>query len=352
MKRIMYLDFMYYSGHIRSNKNFIKTLGRFCNVYALTQTNYFDEYDKELTEIKSIKLIKKNNLNLLKGQLLTRISSIKVMLVSALYTKKIKPDYVFVASFDTLAFKFGRFLFGETENMYLLHTINIDELSNNIKRIIFNSYKNKVKHVVFEQYMKEYLIGNVGVEADRIFVLPHPLNSNFKKKSKKFEYRCAGLSNSNDEELINKLIKYEQEQQIFKKNSQRVVLKSKEREFDDGYLKVIKGFLDKDIYDDYINKAECILVPFSQKFRYRMSGTLVDAFSNNKTVLGNNIPIIEMYAKKYPHICKVFMNEYEVAKAKCFFSLEKDVEVEFEKFKEEHSVENLEKAFKYMFRQI
>ncbi len=350
MMKILYLDFMYYTGHIRSNKNFIKALSRFSTVYALTQTNYFDEYDSELADIKSVKLIKKDNLYLSKGQLLNRISSIKIMLVSAIQAKKIKPDYIFVASFDTIAFKFGRFLFGKTENMYLLHTINIDELSNNIKKKIFNMYKNKVKHIVFEQYMKEHLIANIGIDPGRVFVIPHPLNDNTQTKTKEIEYKCVGLSNSNNEEFIANIIKHEQKEQIFKKNSKRVVLKSKEKEFDNGYLKVIKGFLDKNIYDEYINNAECILIPFPENFTYRMSGTLIDAFSNNKIVLGNNIPIINEYARRYPNICKIFENEAEMINKICFMKSEENLENKFNEFKNKHSIEELEKSFKYMFK--
>lgn len=351
MKNILYLDFMYYTGHVRSNKNFIKALGKFSNVYALSQINYFDEYKEELNAVGKIRLIEKKNLNLYSGQLLNRISSLKVMLQSALLAKKIRPDYIFVSSFDTIAFKFGRFLFGKTENMYLLHTINIDELSNNIKKKIFDAYKNKVNHVVFEQYMKDYLINKIGVESYRVFVLPHPLNENSGgSNSKELEYACVGLSNSNDEELINTLIELEREKSIFKNNCKKVILKSKEKEFDNGYLKVFKGFLDKNIYDNYINKSECVIVPFPKVFRYRMSGTLVDAFSNNKIVLGNDIPIIQTYAKKYPDICKIFINASDVAEEICLCKTSNGKELEFDKFKMEHSNEALKRTFMSMFK--
>lgn len=351
MKDILYLDFMYYTGHVRSNKNFIKALGKFSNVNALSQINYFDEYKEELNEVDTIRLIEKSNLKLYNGQLLNRISSLKVMLHSALLAKKIRPNYIFVSSFDTIAFKFGRFLFGKTENMYLLHTINIDELSNNIKRKMFDTYKSKVNHVVFEQYMKEYLVNEIGIQSDKIFVLPHPLNENSESaNSKELEYACVGLSNSNDEELITLLIELEKEKSVFKNNCKKVILKSKEKEFDNGYLKVFKGFLDKNIYDNYINKSECVILPFPKVFRYRMSGTLVDAFSNNKIVFGNDIPIMQTYANKYPEICKIFTNAFGVAEEICVCRTNYGKECEFEKFKLEHSIEALERAFMTMFK--
>lgn len=351
MKRILYLDFMYYTGHVRSNKNFIKALGAFSNVFALSQQHYFDDYKNELETVESIKIIEKNNLKLSSGQLLNRISSLKVMLQSALLAKKIRPNYIFVSSFDTIAFKFGRFLFGKTENMYLLHTINIDELSNNIKRKIFDTYKNKVNHVVFEQYMKDYLINEVRIESDRIFVLPHPLNENNESSnSKELEYVCVGLSNSNDEKLVTELIELEKKKHIFKSNNKKVVIKSKEKEFDNGYLKVLKGFLDKNVYDNYINRTQSVLIPFPKEFCYRMSGTLVDAFSNNKLVLGNDIPIISEYTKKYPDICKKFKNAEEVVNIICLSSVNNKLDSEFKRFKVEHSEESLKRAFESMFR--
>lgn len=351
MKNILYLDFMYYTGHVRSNKNFIKALGKFANVNALVQKNYFDEYREELNGVETITLIEKNNLNLSNGQLLNRLSSLKIMLKSAVLAKKIRPDYIFVSSFDTIVFRFGRLLFGDTENMYLLHTINIDELANFIKSKLFNTYKNKVNHVVFEQYMKDYLINRIGIESNRVFVLPHPLNENSKIfNSKELEYACVGLSNSNDEDLITKLIELEKEKKVFKNNCKKVILKSKEKEFDNGYLKVFKGFLDINTYDTYINKSECVLVPFPKDFYYRMSGTLVDAFSNNKVVMGNNIPIIQTYAKKYPDICKIYTSESDLVNQISLSRTADKNEFQFEKFKIEHSNEMIVRNFNTIFK--
>ncbi len=345
MKEIMYCDFMYYSGHKRSNKNFIKALSQISSVHVLSQKNYFSEYKEELLALKNMKFIEKDNFELKNGQLTNRLSSLKIMYLTGKYIKKIQPSHIFVSSFDTVTFNVGKIFLGELNKVYLLHTINIDELLNDTKFRFFDSYKNQVNHLVFEQYMADYLVTR-GVEESRVFVIPHPLNDNTDSVNMKKEFKCVGLSNSNDEDLIKKLVQYEIENSVFKNKEQKVVLKSKEIEFDNGYLKVFKGFLETDVYDNYINKSEFILIPFPTEFKYRMSGTLVDAFSNEKVVIGNNIPIIKHYSENYPEICKVYNNVDEIVKEfDDVFEFEK-IDKEFKVFKKVHSEIELVNAFR------
>jgi hypothetical protein len=157
------------------------------------------------------------------------------------------------------------------------------------------------------------------------------------------EYQCVGLSSSNDENIIESIIRKEEKENLLKQMKIKVVLKSKEFEYDNGYLKVVKGYLEKEVYSDFIDNAQSIYMPFPNRFQFRMSGTLIDALTNNKIVYGSDIPVMRQYSIKYPSICKVVNDENAFIETLLSNNdNNKKLEDEFDKFKEDHSEERIE----------
>lgn len=338
--KLLYLDFLYPKGHIRQNTAYVNNLSKIGKVYLLSPIGRYKNLFSE------VEVIEKKSLNIKNGKLLGRLSSLKIMFLSALISRKLKPDYIFVSSYETITFIVGRLFFSRKVKIFLLHHCNIDELDNGFKSWIFKRYMRKVDHIVFEDFIKDYLISTFNLNANRIHVLPHQLNKNILKFNKQ-KYNCVGLSSSNDENIISEIVEIEKKQQILKKNGCRVVLKSKSLEFDNGFLKVFNNFLDNAQYNEYINNSLCIYMPFPLSFRFRMSGTLVDSLSNNKIILGPNIPLILNYALNYPEVCKVVNSTDDLFN--CLFSLgriEEDKQIkDFEQFRINHSEEKIVESF-------
>jgi len=343
--KVLYLDFLYPEGHIRQNTTYIRCLSQIAKVYVLCPKGRYTRLPPE------VEIIEKDSLAIKDGKILARLSSLKIMLLSAITARKLKPDYIFVSSYETMMFAIGRLFFRKKDRLFLLHHSNIDELENKVKRCFFKSYVKKPEHIVFEDFIRDYLINTYKLDACRVHVLPHQLNMNKQENSEDNIYSCVGLSNSNDEEIISKIIDIEKKQEIFLKSKCKVVLRSKLTEFDNGYLTVIKGFLNEDVYNHYINNSRCIYMPFPKSFRNRMSGTLVDALSNNKIVFGSNIPLMQHYASKYPSICKIVNSADDLFEhILSIKTIVEDKQIDdFVQFKAAHSEDKIKDVLKNIF---
>ena len=207
--------------------------------------------------------------------------------------------------------------------------------SSKVKGILFKSYSNKINHVVLEKFIGEYLHKTLDIPQDQVFLLPHPLNSNDDHTSK--EYDCVGISNSNDDEWIEEIIRIEKEKHPIENNRRRVILRSKKHAFDDGWLTVINGWMSDSDYNNYINKAKSIFLPFPSSFQYRMSGSVVDAFSNHTAVIGSPIPLFIFYSKEYDGICHIANSPVEFIETVISGNLSLNNDNEFLKFVERHS---------------
>lgn len=341
--KVLYLDFLYPKGHIRQNTKYVNILAQISEVYLLSSNNRYKDLDKD------VNLIKNNSLQIKKGRVKKRISILKNMVASANIAKKLKPDAIIVSSYDTFLFIIWKILYGTKDKVFLLHHNNLDELSNKMKLCSFKKYYESVNHIVFEEFMKNHLCSDLKIDQEKVFVLPHQLNDNESTNNENL-YDCVGLSNSNDEGIIAEIIKLEQESNIFKKKKMKVVLKSKIYEFDNDYLKVFKGYLEDKAYDYYINHSKSIFMPFPLDFKYRMSGTLVDAFSNNKVVIGSDVLLMRYYSEKFPSICKLIENGSDLSNF--IINMKKDLtqqqKKEFAYFKDAHSDELIKEIFRGM----
>ncbi len=296
--KILYLDFLYPKGHLKQNEIYISLIAKFAKVFVLCDA------EKYHLNSKNVELIINQDLHIRDGRLLTRLDTVRVMAYSQKVAKMINPDIIFISSYETITYAIFSNFFSKKYRTFILQHSNIDELTNRFKRILFSIYCKKTNFVVFEDFIKDYIRDKFKVDQQRIFVLPHQLNHYQYQKSDNI-YDCVGLSFSNDEDTISEIIEHETKFETFKNNQKKVILKSRYQKFDNGYLKIINGYIDDETFSDYINNAKSMYIPFPKSFQYRMSGTLIDALSKKSIVYGNRIPVIENYAQKYKHLCRV-----------------------------------------------
>ncbi|GAA0182416.1 hypothetical protein SH2C18_48020 [Clostridium sediminicola] len=296
--KIIILDYLFPKNHAPLYYKIINYLTNVGDVKVIARNGYYSKHkndwkDVELEEIR----VDMDGRNMIIRKLQSIVSMLKTRKVVAGNINSAKV----VFTFDTIAFAIGR-LFLKLDNFFILHHKNIDELKNPVKKFFFKTYMNKVNHIVFEDYFKEYLVQKIGVDEKRIHVIPHPT---FKSVTSNEEdiYDCIGLSNSNDENFIKEIIDDERKNGRLKMAKQQVILRSKKYQFDNGYLKVITGYLSKKDYDNYIKKCKGVFIPLPSTFEYRVSGVIYDAISNYKVVIANNVPIIKSYEEKYPLLC-------------------------------------------------
>jgi hypothetical protein len=338
---ILYLDFLNPKSHLRLDVNQISTLSKIGKVTVLSPMGRYENLPND------VNLIEKKMLSVKNGKFLNRITSLRSMIISSLISRENKHDCIIVSSFETIAFAIGRLFFKRNSRIIIMHHFNTDELSNKVKATIFRTYMNKVEHIVLEQFIKDRLISDFGIKNCKVHVLPHHMNIVNLSSQKKHKYNCVGLSNSNDESIISRIVEKEEENSILKTAGCKVVLKSKITEYDNGYLKVVKGFIENGEFEDYIESARSIYMPFPSEFKYRMSGTLVDALSNSKLVYGSDIVLMNHFASRYPAICKVINTaedffEYIINNR---FNLNDEQLKDFNRFRHDYSTERIKEKF-------
>jgi hypothetical protein len=299
MKKILIVDFLCAEAHRNINENLIECFSRSVETTVLSINKYYHEIKNEWEKL-GIHVIE-TNINIHNsGKIGTRVFSLKSMSISRQIIKKGDYDLVVVLGFETIAYSINvNFSLGKPTVVF--HHRNIDELSRKqIYKKSFEHYKNKIFHFVFEKYFRDYLIHDIGIKQDHVYVIPHPVNNREPFSAGHFSYDCVGLSNSNSEEFISEIINSKDK---FKNNKVKILLKSKKTEYADENVIIIKGHLDYNTYNNYILSAKTILVPVLNSYKYRLSGSIYDGLVNKKIVFTTSTFYSTDYGKRYPGIC-------------------------------------------------
>jgi hypothetical protein len=339
--KILILDYLFPQNHVSLYCKIIECLSSVGQTKVITKKDYYSGYENNLACVEIEEIVARNDG---KNMLSRKFQSFNSMLKTRKIVSNSKDSLKFVLTFDTVSFAFGRLLTG-SNSFFILHHKNIDELNNKIKKIIFKTYMNKVNHIVFEDYFKEYLIKEIGVNEKLVHVIPHPVFDSETSNGNEIIYDCIGLSNSNDESFIKKIIDEERKNGYLKNANLQVVLRSKKYQFDNGNLKVINGFLPKEEYDSYFKKCKVVFIPLPDNFIYRVSGVMYDALSNHKIVIANKVPIVNQYEKKYPNICIGINNVNEFFEKVLELKFNEEVEDDFYNFKKCHEKNTIIKKF-------
>lgn len=337
MRKIILTEFYPLKGHANLFSNTYRLLRNHYDVTAIITK------DNELHDESCITIpfsYYKDTKWLYLNRLLLLLYSFRVFYAIIKEAKRVGVNEIVCLTYDEVSLFFCSFFLPRGKNVFLMHHVNIDNITKSkIKRWMFEKYKNKYSHIVQCGFIADYMVSNFDIK--NVLVWPHPLNR-VNQENVKRDIDCVGISNSNDEHLINDLIIAETTKEIFKKNGLFVVLKSKKQKFDNGYLKIINGFLPNDVYNDYIARAKSIFLPFPAQFNMRMSGTLIDGLTNRKPLIATSIPLIRESSKCYPHIIKVY-NRDTIITILQSFNLKGTLEKEFDEFRNFHSDENLMK---------
>lgn len=342
--KILYMNLLYNnSGQRRMDENIISELVKIAEVYVVCPEGWYKHIIEGANYIHYCpRTIIRNK------RTINYINSIKNIGFANKLSKQ-GFDYYLFASYETILYSLWSIINPRIlSKSYVIHNNNIDGINEKrVKKLFFNTYANKINHVVLEDFIGEYLKKEFNLKEESVFVLPHPLNSNICNEEK--IYDCVGISNSNDDTWIREIIHLEKETNQFKNNGCKVVLRSSSYSFDDGYLSVINGWLSDNEYNKYINTARCIFLPFPNTFRYRMSGSVVDAFSNHTVVIGSGIPLFNYYATVYKNICKVVNSSKEFCKIIIEMKDNLTKEKDFDLFIQRHSQEQVLNSLKRMF---
>jgi len=262
-------------------------------------------------------------------------------------------DYIIVSTVDLIAFLPYYYRFSNHQRLFFI-AHNAEGYKSKLIAPIFSHIKNRVNHIVMEQNGRDYMIKHYSLDSRLVHYIPHMLNvANIQAINSNIEPKdIIGISNSNNDFEVQKIIDLEERDGFFEKNKLTALFRSTNIEYKSKYLTVFAGRLGLS-YDDYITyykKARVVILPFSEDFGIRSSGTIMDAFSQKIPIIGNRFGTMLQYNKKYPHICRLYsnMDEFQYQLLSCLNNSQENEE-EFAEFQEEHSREFILNCFKELF---
>ena len=305
--KILFFDSLFPRGHISINSRYINLLRNNNEIVICSKSGRFECID-------GLEYVDANwyypNENEIKSSFY-RWGIFKNCFKLAKVIEEIKPDIVYIASYDIISFFFALpFLFPYRNIIVLQEHNNIDQLENKIKNIVYSFYKNHFHHFVLEEYIRERLI-RLNVQPHLVHVIPHPLPQAV-KIGQSGENLIIGLSNSNDENIINNLFIKFQNSPLLQKLQYKIVVKAKNINYADKNLKIFKGWITKDEYMNYCGQSNYYIIPFSKSYSYRVSAVFLEAVSNGKYILASRFALADYYSKKYPGLCQIFDDVGEI----------------------------------------
>ena len=339
---LLIVDFLFVDAHRDMNISFLYAIARFAKINVISLNGFYNPFLKEFKK----RDISVHNISLRRsrGLIGSRIFSLKLMLKEVGLLKFRNYDAILCLGFETTVLgliirKLQRI------PLILFHHKNIDELTNKLKLMIFNSYKNKVYHVVFEDFFGERLIEYARIHKNKVFVIPHPVKA-MSKLQMSIKYDCIGLCNSNDESFVTEVFKR------FKEfRGLHLLLRSKYEEGKTETVEIVKGFMPDHVYNDLMNSGRTVFVPLPKSYIYRLSGSIYDALSRGKIVYTNSKFYSNEYERRYPGIC-VYVGSVD----DLIFQLEKKEEPyvieSFQKFLNDHSIERVGNEIKKMVTKV
>lgn len=314
------IDCCHTDAHVQFNSELIKVISTIGNVDLFSWNSSYNHLINQ-----SISIHQKKYLNFgFKNALLARLVFFFNTILNAFYLRgqfKKNETTVVLVGYEIISFAVCSLLF--PKGMFVIHHMQVDELKSNTKSFFFSFFKNRIKHVVMTDYIKDFLVTNLSISNNLIEVVPHPLydfnfNFNFDFDSDSdsiltdpITRNFISLNYSTDESYIKKIIELECQNNYFSRNGCKLIIKSKLYKYSSDGLYVFNDFLESDKYYRLYKNCTCVISLLNNSFEYRMSGTLIDALSANKPIMslrslcanhyhklfGNNIMIYDNFDK-------------------------------------------------------
>lgn len=305
--KIFVHDTVFPIGHKLLNNRLLSYLGEE-NLLISNHNSYYNHYQKNWRFIECNAPITNKYSVIARG--LTTFASISTLQKA----KREDFDKIIYFTFDTINFA-AEYFFLKKHDVYLIHHLNTSELIIPRKAHLFKTYANKVKHIVFGDFIKSFLINTMKVDERRVLSLPHPIliNKNLNlPESNRIESMSDGrklwiaLGYATDLNLIDQIIEYENKTKLLENNNIKLVLRWFKQPFETKSISIISGHLETSLYNTLYASACGVLLLYPHNYKHRFSGAIMDALANGKPVIGSSIPVTNEFEMAYPSFCSSF----------------------------------------------
>lgn len=313
----LFVDFMVEDSHRVYCNAIMKAINERSSSVVIEKMDYIDYQEDEQHKVHEIETREIVGNYPIKARVNTVYNYLKTLNIA----KKYEFKKIVVLGYDPVMFSFMyKTLIGMGE-LFIVEHHQLDEVSvSKWKRRLWDSYKLKVNHILLDKSIVEITSNDFSIPSDKIYVFPHPCMFERilieKKNENTGEIKVLCISQSNDANQMKELVEYERKTRFFEKNNIKLVIRYNESLLVDGLtgFVVIKGFLPEPDYKRLNEECDIVLMLFPLEYRYRCSGTLIDALAAGKKVISSAVPESIFYARTYPALCRTYNKVEDIGK--------------------------------------
>lgn len=262
-------------------------------------------------------------------------------------------DIIFISSYETISFSIA-WRKQINPRVILFNHNNLEEIRINfVKKLFFKFINKNIEYIVYEFFMRDYLRKIV---KNQVWINYQPLDfskksySNKTKKNHKNTFFVYAPSKSNDDILVKKLMHHLCKDKLLEKNI-KIYISSKNIEYESEKLVVSNKKLKSDIYKEYFDKSDLILLLFNHYY-YRASRVLLDSFVFEKKIVFSNNDSADYYLKEYPAVVDKFNNFEELIEIinKNYLNKNKTkkFDMDYQKIHSKYSNNNIKKSLQWI----
>lgn len=306
MKTVLYIDTFSQFGHNNLNKVYLNQFRESdCKVSVIARSNYIREI--EVPDEEVVFLIPESYYIKDVGKIEDRIIQWKILLLIKRNVNFSDYDIVFFSYFDEIPFT----LAGLEGNLFFMNHSNVSGLENLIKRFFLNRISKIGNIVVFHKSISDqfakYGILNTITE-------PLGLSSPFSKlinfdllgridnrlTSSEFELKIfiPTISKYSDD-FIQKILLDKDFLKFLCQKKILLVIKDRIIQTHHQNIIILNNFLAEEEYQMVFKISDVILLHYPNSFKFKISASLFECFSNNKACLVSEIDSFKLFKSKF-----------------------------------------------------
>lgn len=313
MKRydILFVDFMVEDTHRYYCNRIIKEVNKYSSTFVVEKNEYMDYAEDDNHKIVYIKT--KETVN--NYPIVARVN----VLYNFFNTLKVIRGYEFkkiiVLGYDPVMFSFIFPILYKKGDIFLVQHHQLDEVDKSkIKQKLWSIYKDEVNHILLDEAIIDGVSQQFMIKKNKLFFFPIPLIENAKllKETENNKIKVLCISGSNDKKQLKDFVRYYGE--VLKENNIELIIKKDfiNLESENDAIVMVNNYLSDDEYNKIYREIDIVLMLFPKDYKYRCSGTIIDAFSYNKKVISSPILEAVSYKKKFPDICTTYNSLDEI----------------------------------------
>lgn len=296
MRKILFIDYLGYSGHKNFNKIHINALQRqgwkFDLVGVVGQFNNMNiDNHVNIIEIKEGFMTRRHA-----SSLLSRLANILLLFKLRNMFKLSDYEYIIFPTYDVLSL----FFFRTKQKVFLINHNNVSQLSSRIKLWMTKNLPLQYFHIALSQEMADRLRKLSPFR--KCYYIPHGIiePSNQEKKpvfiKEAEKYLFCPVNRNYDKVLLEKILTSQRVIKYLKKQNIRILIKRiSDKICNSNEIFVIDSRLDKAEYDYLIKNACAVMIPYEQSFKYRCSGIMFESVAYKTPIIASDISALRSF---------------------------------------------------------